>query len=64
MKTLDTPEILLETANLYLNRKLEICLNGNTHALVVGTARNVEHAKRVMEKLERYPAALRKAYKH
>lgn len=52
-------EILHETENMYLNSKLEICVNGTTHATVIGRAKTVEQAKRVMEKLERYPANLK-----
>jgi len=57
-------EILYETSDLYLNSKLEILLNGATHAVVVGKATSLEQAKRVMEKLERYPRQLRVAAKH
>ena len=54
-------KILFETKNLYLNEQLEICLNGLTHAVVVGKAKTIEQAKRVMGRLERYPEQLRKA---
>lgn len=57
-------KILHETENLYLNHKLEICLNGKTHAVVIGVAKNIDHAKSVMEKLEKYPKYLRQMYDH
>lgn len=50
--------ILHETANLYLNGRLEICLNGITHAVVIGKAKSIEQAKRVMANLERHPKSL------
>lgn len=56
--------ILHETDNLYLNTKLEICLNGATHAVVIGRVKTVEQAKRVMTRLERYPHQLRKMHCH
>ncbi len=56
--------ILHETANMYLNKQLEICLNGATHAVVVGKAKSLEHGKKVMEKLERHPKNLRAMYQH
>lgn len=58
--------ILHETKNLYLYRTpkgLEIRLNGPTHAVVVGNPKDVESAKRAMERLERYPDKLRSMHK-
>jgi hypothetical protein len=55
-------DILHETANLYLcqrGNKLELCLNGHTHAVVVGNPKTVEDGKRVMAKLEKYPQNLK-----
>lgn len=60
-------DILFETENLYLikkNRKLEIYLNGNTHAVLVGHPKDLPAAKRFMENAERYPKQLRKFHNH
>ena len=54
--------ILHETSNLYLNERLEICLNGTNYAIVIGKAKSVDQAKRVMERLERYPKSLREIH--
>jgi hypothetical protein len=51
-------DILHETEHLWLNRNMEICLHAGTHSVVVGKARDLEHAKAVMTKLERYPKNL------
>lgn len=51
-------KILHETEHTYLNNRFEICLNGVTHAVVIGKVQTIEHAKRVMERLERYPQHL------
>jgi hypothetical protein len=61
--------ILHETPNLYLYDApggLEIRLNGATHAVLVGsrTDRDVDKAKRTMERLERDIRQVRKAYQH
>ena len=58
--------ILHQTENLYLYQTpkgLEIRLMGLTHSVVVGTATDVESAKRAMARLERYPDKLRAMYK-
>lgn len=58
--------ILHETEHLYLYRtakRLEIRLQGATHAIVVGFPRDVESGKRVMARLEQYPHRLRSMMK-
>lgn len=56
--------ILHETENMYLNDRMEVCLNGITHAVVIGKSRNLEHGKAAMAKLEKYPLYLRHMYQH
>lgn len=59
--------ILLETQNLALlstDGRLELRLIGATHAVVIGHPRDVESARRTMERLERYPGNLRAMYAH
>lgn len=58
----ESKHILHETKNLYLNSRFEICLNGDTHAVVVGKvkSKNLDAAKRTMERLEQYPEQLRR----
>lgn len=54
--------ILYETTNLYLyktSKGLEIRLNGPTHAVLVGSPKDVESAKRAMSRMERHPGNLR-----
>ncbi len=57
----DESTILHETANLYLNSDLEICLNQSTHAVVVGKAKSVDSAKATMDALELHIGRLRRA---
>jgi len=61
---MEPKKILHETKNMYLNSKLEICLNGASYAVVVGKANSIEQAKRCMERLERYPENLRRMCDH
>lgn len=59
--------ILHETENLYLfqaRETLEIRLNGQSHAVLVGKAKTVEAAKQTMARLERYPRNLRAFLHH
>lgn len=59
--------ILHETANLYLfdtGKRLEIRLNGATHAVYVGSPASVERGRRVMAALERDISQLRAMYQH
>lgn len=60
----ESKHILHETKNLYLNSRFEICLNGDTHAVVVGKvkSKNLDAAKRTMERLEQYPDNLRRMF--
>lgn len=51
-------EILHETENMWLNSKLELCLHMSTHSVIIGKAKTIEQAKRVMGKLELYPSSL------
>jgi hypothetical protein len=59
--------ILHETANLYLYRTakgLEIRLVGPTHAVTVGKPKDIDSAKRAMNRMELYPDRLRAMYRH
>ena len=55
-------KIVHETTNLFLWKTksgLEIHLQGNTHAWLVGKPKSVEAGKRFMENVERYPKNLK-----
>lgn len=56
--------IIHETDNLYLNSKMEVCLNGTTYAVVVGKVKSLEQAVRFMNKAELYIDNLRAMYQH
>lgn len=50
---------------MYLNAKLEVCLNGATHAVVVGKVKSIEQGERVMRRLEADNCRnLRRMYAH
>lgn len=60
-------DILFETENLYLIKKKDkfsIYLNGATHAVLVGEKKDLDSAKKTMERLEKYPKNLREFHNH
>ncbi len=59
--------IVYETKNLYLAKisgKLQVMLNGNTHAVFVGSPTSIDKGKIFMEKAEKHIDRLRQMYNH